>query len=217
MGFLKRRKNRRLCVPASGPACYRGYEYTYTFSKQGLSYLRWLREWKPLEDMFYAKLTYDVVSNLPEDIRDELSMISLRREAFKYRGPTRHLQLFDNSSIPIASLCVAKQKLAEENDRLLIENALLRSQLDQSSKSLEQKKQTEHMLYAYWATTLVEAANLKNEVAPWKAKAEEHLASLQLAKRIIEETRRFSNEKFEQYRASMLALPVPQPSSPRNR
>ena len=56
MGFLKRRKTRRLCVwskrfTAGSKACYRGYTFTYSFGKQGVSYLNWLRSTKPAEDI----------------------------------------------------------------------------------------------------------------------------------------------------------------------
>jgi len=43
MGFLKRERTARIC--GNGSRTYiRGYQYSYSLSKQGRSYLRWLRE-----------------------------------------------------------------------------------------------------------------------------------------------------------------------------
>jgi len=174
MGFLKRRKVKRLCAAASGKLCHRGFEYVYSFSKQGVSYLRWLREWKPLEDMWYAQLMSDVVSNLPEELRHRLSLLSLYRETFKYRGPSRNLRLFDNNAVPVISLCMANVRLGEEKRKLLIENTLLQHELDNAKRALDQSQGSVNMLYQYWAATLVEASRIKNEMDYWKAKAEEY-------------------------------------------
>lgn len=200
-GFLKRKRTKRLCVPSFGKSCYRGYKYVYSFSKQGVRYLRWLSESRPLEDALYARLTYDVVSNLPEDLRHTLGMLSLCRETMKYRGPTRYLRLFENNAIPVINLSIQNQQFAEENKKLLIDNCVLQYQLDQIKKELEQSKQRENMLYQNWAATLVEASRIMNEMNYWKAKADEYPVALEVAKGIIQEMRRFSEEKFEQYRA----------------
>jgi len=42
MGFLRRRKVKRVCTTRSGARCYRGYEYRYAISIQGLRYLHWM-------------------------------------------------------------------------------------------------------------------------------------------------------------------------------
>ena len=200
-GFLKRKRTKRLCVPSFGKSCYRGYKYVYSFSKQGVKYLRWLSEWKPLEDALYARLTYDVVSNLPEDLRHTLGMLSLCRETMKYRGPTRYLRLFENNAIPVVSLSIQNQQLADENKRLQIDNTGLQFRLDRIKKALEQSEQREKMLYLNWAATLVEASRIKDEMEFWRTKAEEYPVALEVSKYIIQEMRRFSEEKFEQYRA----------------
>jgi len=163
MGFLKRRRVKRLCAGASGKLCHRGFEYVYAFSRQGVSYLRWLREWKPLEDALYTQLMSDVVSNLPEELRHRLNLLSLFRETF-YCGPSRNLRLFDNNAIPVISLCMANARLGEEKRKFLIENALLQHELDNAKRALDQSQRSVSMLYQYWAATLVEASRIKNEM-----------------------------------------------------
>jgi hypothetical protein len=49
--------------------CFKGFQYVYSLSRQGQSYVRWLRDRKPLEDIAYFTLLNDVMMALPEDLR----------------------------------------------------------------------------------------------------------------------------------------------------
>lgn len=197
MGFLRRERTRRLCLSSRGSTCYRGYQYTYSFTKQGSSYVKWLHEWKPVEDMFYTQLAIDVMRNLPQELRERLSMLSLCRSALKYRGPTRNLRLFDNDVVPVICLSLENVRLAEEKRKLLIENIVMRSQLDQN---IEIRRQELKMLYGNWAATLVEAAGIDREREEWKTRAEYYRNAFDAARKIIDDTRSFAEEKFREYR-----------------
>ena len=65
MGFLKRRRVKRLCRTKSGKTCFRGYEYRYSISSQGWKYLRYLMEGetvnvKKLEDLIVLAIIKEV-------------------------------------------------------------------------------------------------------------------------------------------------------------
>ena len=42
MGFLKRRRVKRACLSKKGKVCFKGYQYEYSLSKQGLSYINYM-------------------------------------------------------------------------------------------------------------------------------------------------------------------------------
>ena len=188
MGFLKKKRTKRRCL-SHGKTCYRGFKYIYSFSKQGSSYVKWLREWKPVEDLYYARLTSDIISTLPQGLRNEISVLSLFRASWKYRGSTRNLRLFDNDAVPLASLITRNLELAEENKKLMIENEVMRFKLEQNAKEKEQSGTLNQLL----TTIVVEATKYKRE-------AEHYCSAFNLAKRVIEDTRKFAEKTFSEYR-----------------
>mgnify|MGYP001082170966 CR=1 FL=1 len=140
MGFLKRRRQKRFClwsrrklisvkyrygmpyrvrarVPRIRP-CYKGFEYVYSLSRQGKSYVGWLRNRKPLEDIAYFTLLKEVMTALPEDLRYTLGGLGAVRGGYKYHGPTRQLRFLDNPATPLLVLVLQNQALQTENERL---------------------------------------------------------------------------------------------------
>jgi hypothetical protein len=115
MGFLKRERVKRPSVTLKGTFCYKGFQYRYKLSKQGQSYIRWLRERKLIEDIAYVTLMAKVYSCLPEDLRKSIALIGALRSTYKYRGPQRHFRFLDNDASPLIHLTMEHAKLAREN------------------------------------------------------------------------------------------------------
>jgi hypothetical protein len=102
-----------------------------------------VRGFRHTEDFAYSKLTFEVMSYLPQDLRDTLSMLSLSRSAQNYHGPSRNLKLLDNNSVPVCSLILQNQALQSENRKLQNENAILQLQngnLEGANKRLEAER-----------------------------------------------------------------------------
>jgi len=139
MGFLKRSRRKRTAF-SSGRPCYRGYEFSYTISKQGLSYLKWLESKKPLEDVGEAALALKVLSSLPEDVQRELTANAILKAGRRYRGPARKPVLpmpTDNCAALLVNQQIEVEKLKRERDllvqgllRMAQENFSLRSEVD---------------------------------------------------------------------------------------
>ena len=207
MGFLKRRKTRRLCVwskrfTTDSKACYRGYMFTYSFSRQGVSYLNWLRSTKPAEDILYSQLTYDVVSSLPEEVKKRVLRLTAVRASFKYRGPTRNLRIFDNDAVPVAELVHQNQVLADENKKLALDNAVLSTKLNSDAVQNEQSKRT---LNQYLATTILEAAKIKNEMERWRETDASHRIAFEAARYVLTRIPGFDMEQIKEY-LSLLSI-----------
>jgi hypothetical protein len=115
MGFLKRERVKRPCVTLKGTFCYKGFQYRYKLSKQGQSYIRWLNEQKPIEDLAYVTLMSKVYSCLPEDLRKSIALIAARRSTYRYKGPQRQFRFLDNDAFPLIYLTMEHAKLAREN------------------------------------------------------------------------------------------------------
>jgi len=118
MGFLNKERMRRPCITSEGTVCFKGFQYKYKLSKQGESYIRWLRERKPIEDVAYTTLMTKVYSSLPEDLVKSIALIGALRSTYKYKGPERHFRFLDNDASPLIHLSVRNAELARENSVL---------------------------------------------------------------------------------------------------
>jgi hypothetical protein len=118
MGFLKRERVKRPCVTLKGTFCYKGFQYRYKLSKQGQSYIRWLKDQKPIEDIAYVTLMSKVYGCLPEDLRKSIALIAARRSTYRYRGPQRHFRFLDNDASPLIYLSMRNAEHARENSVL---------------------------------------------------------------------------------------------------
>ena len=115
MGFLRRKRVKRRCLSKTGKYCYKGYEYIYTFSVQGRSYLEWMRVQKPIEDFTCIILNKEILGHLPQELKNRLLTQAILRSSYRYKGPSRRLRLFDNEAVPIAITLLENQKLKNEN------------------------------------------------------------------------------------------------------
>jgi len=92
MGFLRRERQKRVCISdiakfRNFKSCHKGYEYTYAITRQGLSYINWLRNDKPIVDLRDLMLEFEILENLPEDVKNELSDRASSKLSSKYKGP----------------------------------------------------------------------------------------------------------------------------------
>ena len=115
MGFLKRKRKKRRCLSKTGKICFKGYEYSYSFSNQGRSYLKWMRVQKPLEDLASVNHAKEILSHLPQEFKARILAQAAIRSIYRYKGPSRQLRLIDDEAIPIAISLVENQKLIDEN------------------------------------------------------------------------------------------------------
>jgi len=74
MGFLKKRKVKRKCKTKGGKTCYRGYEYKYSLSSQGLKYLAYMarggEEEEALEGLEDVIMKVIIEKEAPEGTED---------------------------------------------------------------------------------------------------------------------------------------------------
>jgi hypothetical protein len=168
MGFLTRSRRRRPCLTPTGRLCNRGFEYKYGLSSQGTKYVRWLKEWKAFEDLCYAKLTLEVLSYLPDDLKDRLSVLSLAKAARKYKGPSRNTSSLDSNMVPLIHLLTERMRLRSENEKLELENAIQKLGLENLRRTITNFEEQNRSLYSLLAQALVWAAAYKNSADDWK-------------------------------------------------
>jgi len=119
MGFLRRKRVKRLCFLKNGQSCYKGYEYIYVISKQGKNYLKWMREKRSIENLAYIKLQKEIADYLPQELQNRILQKVSFRSLSKYKGPNRHFRLIDNELFFITNTISENQKLAKANLNLI--------------------------------------------------------------------------------------------------
>jgi hypothetical protein len=178
MGFLRRASVKRSCLTDMGKICNKGFEYKYRLSSQGIKYVRWLKEWKAFEDFAYAKLTSEVLSYLPDELKDRLSILSLAKAARRYRGPSRNTNLLDSNAVPVIHLFTERMRLRSEKEKLELENAIQKLILETQQQTITNYEQQKGSLYNALAQALVWAAAHKNSADYWRDQHTEALRGL---------------------------------------
>ncbi len=147
MGFLKRMRIKRSCFSKTLKPCFKGFMYLYSVSKQGLSYVEWRKNQKPVEDYAYLQLMTDVLSHLPGELIYRLNLVGLARIDSKYRGPARSLRMFDNEMMPFAyltrkikNITSEIEQLKSENQKLKLKNEMLTKNNDALEKWISDQK-----------------------------------------------------------------------------
>jgi len=64
-----------------------------------------------IEDFEYAKLTHEVLSYLPQELKHKLPMISLRKVTTKYKGRSRSMRFLENNTIPVIYLAIENMNI----------------------------------------------------------------------------------------------------------
>ncbi|ADI32001.1 hypothetical protein [Staphylothermus hellenicus] len=115
MGFLKRRRVKRLVRTRSGKTCYRGYEYKYSISSQGWKYIRYLanpdkedkEDAKGWEDLLALQIIEKTVPKEMREIAGESWKAYFSRRRGSRRFSTSKAMFWDK-------LIEAKYKLIRE-------------------------------------------------------------------------------------------------------
>jgi len=141
MGFLKRRRMKRLCASLRGHPCNRGFQYKYSLSKRGLGYIGWLGEGKPAQDLAYAKLRSEALSSLSEEDRKTVLAGHLVEASVRYKGPGSNLK--PAASDLLVNICVANQNRNLTADRQELAGRLLNEAIE--AGRLSREKEIEHL------------------------------------------------------------------------
>ena len=121
MGFLRRKRQKRFCISniikfRNAKWCHKGYEYNYTITRQGLSYINYVKKAKPIEDSRDLKLQLDMLENLPEDVKNEIVDRAISKLNSRYKGPHREPFPID---IDILTLLMSENlRLRKQNSEL---------------------------------------------------------------------------------------------------
>ena len=118
MQFLRRERRKRSCLSKKGKNCYKGFEYVYSLSKQGRSYLKWMRDQMPIEKIALINLNKEIIEYLPERLVNQIFHLITARSTYKYRGPNRHFRLTDNDLFFIAYNLSENKKIIQDNFNL---------------------------------------------------------------------------------------------------
>jgi hypothetical protein len=168
MGLLTRSRVERGCLIRGNRICKKGVQYRYRLSSQGMKYVDWLKNRKTVEDFAYAKLTLEVLSWLPDELKDRLSMLSLAKSASKYRGPSRNTNLLDSNVVPVTYLSTQNMRLRSEKEKLEVENAIQKFNLVNLQQTINNYREHYTSLYNALAQAIVWAASNKNSADYWE-------------------------------------------------
>jgi predicted transcriptional regulator len=118
MGFLKRKKQKRICPSKHGRLCYKGFHFAYSFSSQGWKYLEYMSGIELLEAASYYD-TFDKLScHLSDDLKKRITDSIFLREKGRYKGPSRRLQALGILNLALPELIENIEKNEAEADRL---------------------------------------------------------------------------------------------------
>jgi predicted transcriptional regulator len=159
MGFLSRKKYKRLCTSKRGKICYKGYYYEYSLSSQGEKYFNWMKQVKPLQEAMYINLIESVTDHLSIETTKLISTFYAWKQAFKFKGSNRLLQnygaiifalpdLADNIEQKITQIellefkCNCLEDIVEEKSNIIdiIKDALKTLKNELQVKTEENKK-----------------------------------------------------------------------------
>ncbi len=109
MGFLKRKRTEKMCRSSLGD-CRKGYQYEYSFSRQGESYLQWLHR-SEQQQVAWSAVRVDLLnqSNL---FKENLIQIALAEAKNRFRGSDK-IRMQDAA---IMYLVEQNQRLKDEVD-----------------------------------------------------------------------------------------------------
>lgn len=115
MGFLKRAKVVRRCHNRSYTRYYnRGYQYRYSLSKQGVSYLRWYRDGRVTKQVVGAFYFANVFKSLPPNVVGDFVTLGLLRQSTKFMRSSNAFNYLELTPFPLAHYI----SLVFENSRL---------------------------------------------------------------------------------------------------
>jgi hypothetical protein len=178
MGFLRRTSVKRSCLTRGGRLCNKGFEYRYYLSSQGMKYLEWLQGRKMTEDIAYEKLISEVLSYLPEELKDRLSTLNLAKATRRYKGPSRNMNLLDGNAVPVIHLSAERTTLQSEKGRLEVENAIQKLKVSKLEGTINNYMEQNTILGILLAQAYVLAASNKKSAEAWRKQFEQALIML---------------------------------------
>lgn len=178
MGFLRRTSVKRGCLTRGGKPCHKGFEYRYHLSSQGMKYVKWLQAGKLAEDMAYEELISEVLSYLPDDLKDRLSILNLAKATRRYKGPSRNMNLLDGNTVPVIHLSAEKTRLQSEKGRLEVENAIQKLKVTKLEGTINNYMEQNTILGILLAQAYVLGAENKKSAESWRKQFEQALIML---------------------------------------
>jgi hypothetical protein len=139
--------------------------YRYHLSRRGLKYAEWLKKGRIAEDLAYVKLTGEVLSYLPDELKNRLAMQSLWRSAEKSVGPRRSLNLLESNAVLVICLSITNSKLLGEKEKLELLNLVEKIGRERDLTSFQEQITAFVVAVAY--VTVLAGAN-KNSAESWR-------------------------------------------------
>ncbi|HEY4699465.1 MAG TPA: hypothetical protein VIH27_03735 [Nitrososphaerales archaeon] len=120
MGFLKRKKKVRRCHDRSYINYYnRGYEYRYSLSRQGISYLQWYRNGRASKQLTETVYFNNIYNKLPRDIALQLALLGLAGKNSRFKRSStlfKHIDLTPFPTVHYLSTMIENIKFRQERD-----------------------------------------------------------------------------------------------------
>jgi hypothetical protein len=171
MGFLRRTSVKRSCLTRGGRLCNKGFEYRYYLSSQGMKYLEWLQGRKMTEDFAYEKLISEVLSHLPEELKDRLSTLNLAKATRRYKGPSRkNTNFLESNIVPVTHLSTQNMRLRSEKETLEKANTIQQVKLVNLQQTINNYEEQNKSLNTALAQALLWAASNKNSAEAWEGR-----------------------------------------------
>ena len=146
MGFLKRTRDKRLCLSKYGEPCNKGYFYRYEFSRQGEQYIKWLSTSMPSELGIYHKFLNDAVPHLSNEAKDKVVLSLIGREKSRYKGPNRTLQTLGNLIFAFPSISREMNDAIKQKEQLEINNVILNEKIRNFESEIKKLKNQKNNL-----------------------------------------------------------------------
>jgi len=169
---------KRSCLTRGGKFCNKGFEYRYYLSSQGIKYFKWLQGPRMIEDFAHEKLISEVLSYLPEELKDRLSMLNLAKATRRYKGPNRNVNLLDSNAVPVTHLSAERTRLQSEKGRLEVESAIQKLKVSKLEGTINNYMEQNTILGILLAQAYVLAANNKKSAEAWRKQFEQALIML---------------------------------------
>jgi predicted DNA binding CopG/RHH family protein len=115
-------------------------------------------------------LTSEVLSYLPDDLKDRLSMRSLAKAARRYKGPSRNTNLLESNIVPVTHLSTQNMRLQSEKETLEKANTIQQVKLVNLQKTINNYEEQNKSLNMALAQALLWAATNKKSAETWKGR-----------------------------------------------
>jgi hypothetical protein len=138
MGFLKRRRLKRLCTSKHGKTCRKGYRYEYSFSAQGRKYIQYMAGLRMVEAAFYYEFFKQAIPHLDQESKTQITNLTICNDSRTFKGSNQALQTLGlASTITIPQLARKISENNRENLGLLRAEVILRDTITKQATTIE--------------------------------------------------------------------------------